>query len=193
MVSQSVATRRYTLILVSAFTAVGLLLAAVGVYGVISYATSQRAREFGIRIALGATRGRVISYVLRGSVVLTALGSLIGVFGAMFLSRLFSSLLFEISPLDILSFSASRPRTGTGIQFKRSPRFLTTRSPCLLFRCNRIQGGHPLNMPKCAKVLPRHENVISSNNKSEVAQRVCRIFNSAAGRCLCANFSLMNI
>jgi ABC-type antimicrobial peptide transport system permease subunit len=73
---------------------------------VISYATSQRAREFGIRIALGATRGHVISYVLRGSVVLTALGSLIGVFGAMFLSRLFSSLLFEISPLDILSFSA---------------------------------------------------------------------------------------
>ena len=106
MVSQSVATRRYTLILVSAFTAVGLLLAAVGVYGVISYATSQRAREFGIRIALGATRGRVISYVLRGSAVLTALGSLIGIFGAVFLSRLFSSLLFEISPLDILSFSA---------------------------------------------------------------------------------------
>jgi putative ABC transport system permease protein len=106
MVSQSVATRRYTLILVSAFTTVGVLLAAVGVYGVISYATSQRAREFGIRIALGATRGRVISYVLRGSAVLTTLGSLIGVFGAVFLSRLFSSLLFEISPLDILSFSA---------------------------------------------------------------------------------------
>jgi putative ABC transport system permease protein len=106
LVSQSVATRRYTLILVSAFTAVGLLLAAVGVYGVISYATSQRAREFGIRIALGATRGRVISYVLRGSVVLTTLGSLIGVLGAVFLSRLFSSLLFEISPLDILSFSS---------------------------------------------------------------------------------------
>jgi putative ABC transport system permease protein len=105
MVSQSVATRRYTLILVSAFTMVGLLLAAVGVYGVISYATSQRAREFGIRIALGATRGRVISYVLRGSAVLTTLGSLIGAFGAVFLSRLFSSLLFEISPLDILSFS----------------------------------------------------------------------------------------
>jgi putative ABC transport system permease protein len=106
LISQSVATRRYTLILVSAFTVVGLLLAAVGVYGVISYATSQRAREFGIRIALGATRGRVISYVLRGSVVLITLGSLIGVFGAVFLSRLFSSLLFEINPLDMLSVSA---------------------------------------------------------------------------------------
>jgi predicted permease len=107
LISQSVATRRYTLILVSVFTAVGLLLAAVGVYGVNSYATSQRAREFGIRIALGATRGRVMSYVLRGSVVLTTLGSLVGVVGALFSSSLLSSLLFEVSPLDVLSFSAA--------------------------------------------------------------------------------------
>jgi len=107
LVSQSVATRRYTLILVSGFAAVGLLLAAVGVYGVISYATSQRTREFGIRIALGATRGRVMSYVLCASAVLTILGSLFGVIGALFLSRLLSSLLFEVSPLDVLSFSAA--------------------------------------------------------------------------------------
>lgn len=107
LISQSVATRRYTLILVSAFAAIGLLLAAVGVYGVISYATSQKAREFGIRIALGATRGRVMSYVLRGSVALTILGSLIGVIGALFLSRLLSSLLFEVSPLDLFSFSVA--------------------------------------------------------------------------------------
>ena len=106
MVSESVATRRYTLVLVGAFAAVGLLLAAVGVYGVISYATSQRTREFGIRIALGATRGRVISYVLRGSAVLAILGSLVGVAGALLLTRALSSLLFEVSPLDLLSFSA---------------------------------------------------------------------------------------
>lgn len=107
LVSQSVATRRYTLILVGAFAAIGLLLAAVGVYGVISYATSQRAREFGIRIALGATRARVISHVLRGSVVLTTLGTMIGVLGALFLTRSLASLLFEVSPLDVLSFSAA--------------------------------------------------------------------------------------
>ena len=107
LVSQSVATRRYTLILVGAFAAVGLLLAAVGVYGVISYATSQRAREFGIRIALGATRGRVISDVLRGSVVLITLGTMVGVLGAFLLTRSLTSLLFEVSPLDVLSFSAA--------------------------------------------------------------------------------------
>jgi putative ABC transport system permease protein len=105
LVSQSVATRRYTLILVGAFAAVGLLLAAVGVYGVISYTTSQRAREFGIRIALGATRGRVISHVLHGSVVLTTIGTLVGVLGALLLTRSLTSLLFEVSPLDVLSFS----------------------------------------------------------------------------------------
>jgi putative ABC transport system permease protein len=107
LVSQSVATRRYTLILVGAFAAVGLLLAAIGVYGVISYATSQRAREFGIRIALGATRGRVISYVLRSSVVLTTIGSVVGIIGALLLTRSLSSLLFEVNPLDLLSFSAA--------------------------------------------------------------------------------------
>jgi putative ABC transport system permease protein len=105
MVSQSVATRRYTLILVSIFAGVGLLLAAVGVYGVISYATSQKVREFGIRIALGATRGRVMTYVLRGSVMLTIVGSFIGVIGALFSNRLLSSMLFEVSPLDLFSFS----------------------------------------------------------------------------------------
>jgi putative ABC transport system permease protein len=107
LVSQSVATRRYTLVLVGAFAAVGLLLAAVGVYGVISYVTSQRAREFGIRIALGATRGRVVSHVLRRSVMLTTFGSAVGIAGSLLLTRSFSSLLFEVSPLDLFSFSAA--------------------------------------------------------------------------------------
>ena len=107
LVSQSVATRRYTLVLVSAFAAVGLLLAAVGVYGVISYVISQRAREFGIRIALGATRARVVSHVLRRSAILTAFGSVAGIVGALLLTRSLSSLLFEVSPLDLFSFSAA--------------------------------------------------------------------------------------
>lgn len=120
LVSQSVATRRYTLVLVGAFGAVGLLLAAVGVYGVISYATSQRAREFGIRIALGATRGRVVSHVLRGSAVLTAFGSLIGIVGSLLLTRSLSSLLFEVSPLDLFGFSAAVTLLGS---FRLAPRF----------------------------------------------------------------------
>jgi putative ABC transport system permease protein len=105
MLSTSVATRRYTLFLIGAFAFLGLLLATIGIYGVISYTTSQRTREFGIRIALGATPGRVISCVLHQGFVLVAAGSLIGICAALALTRSLSSLLFEISPLDATSFT----------------------------------------------------------------------------------------
>ena len=104
---QSVAPRRYTLLLFGTFAITDLVLAAVGVYGVISYVTAQRTREFGVRIALGATRGRVISEVLRGGVRLTAIGSLIGLVGAFVMTRSVSALLFEISPLDPVSYFAA--------------------------------------------------------------------------------------
>ena len=106
MLATSVAPRRYTLFFLGAFAALGLLLATIGIYGVISYTTSQRTREFGIRIALGATRGRVISGVLHEATVLVAAGSLLGVGAALALTRTLTSLLFEISPLDVTSFTA---------------------------------------------------------------------------------------
>lgn len=105
--AQSLAPRRYTLLLFGTFAITDLVLAAVGVYGVISYVTAQRTREFGVRIALGATRGRVISEVLRGGVRLTVIGSLIGLLGAFIVTRALSALLFEISPLDPVSYSAA--------------------------------------------------------------------------------------
>jgi putative ABC transport system permease protein len=104
MLATSVAPRRYTLFLISAFAFLGLLLATIGIYGVTSYTTSQRTREFGIRIALGATPGRVIFGVLHQGFVLIAAGSLLGVGAALGLTRTLSSLLFEISPLDVTSF-----------------------------------------------------------------------------------------
>ena len=107
MEAQSVAPRRYTLLLLAIFAVVDLVLAAVGVYGVISYVTAQRTREFGVRVALGATRGRVISEVLRGGLRLTVIGLAIGTAGAFVLTRSLSALLFEISPLDPLSYSAA--------------------------------------------------------------------------------------
>ena len=107
LVSQSVATRRYTLVLIGTFAVVELVLAAVGIYGVISYITAQRTREFGIRIALGATRDRVISEVLRRGVRLTVIGSAVGLIGAFVATQSLSALLFEISPLDPLSYSAA--------------------------------------------------------------------------------------
>lgn len=105
--AQSVAPRRYTLLLLATFTLVDLVLAAVGVYGVISYVAAQRTRDFGVRIALGATRGRVVSEVLRDALRLTALGSVIGIAGALVITRSLSALLFDVSPFDMSSFSAA--------------------------------------------------------------------------------------
>ena len=107
MLATSVAPRRYTLFFLGAFAALGLLLATIGIYGVVSYTTSQRTGEFGIRIALGATRGRVISGVLHEGFLLVAGGSLLGAGAALALTRTLSSLLFEISPLDATSFTAA--------------------------------------------------------------------------------------
>jgi putative ABC transport system permease protein len=107
MEAQSVASRRYTLFLLGTFAIVDVILAAVGVYGVISYVTAQRTRELGIRIALGATRPRVLSEVLRGGARLTAFGAAIGLVGAFIVTRSLSALLFEVTPLDPLSYSCA--------------------------------------------------------------------------------------
>jgi predicted permease len=104
---QSVASRRYTLLLLGTFAVVDLVLAAIGVYGVISYVTAQRTREFGIRIALGATRGGVIGHVLRHGLRLTILGAIIGLLGAFAITRSLSALLFEVTPLDPISYSTA--------------------------------------------------------------------------------------
>jgi len=107
LMGESLAPRRYTVLLIGAFAGVAVLLAAIGIYGVVSYTTSQRTHEFGVRIALGATRGRVISHVLQQGLVMTTVGSFIGIAAALIVTRAFSKLLFEVSPLDTLSFTAA--------------------------------------------------------------------------------------
>ncbi|HEX5234215.1 MAG TPA: ABC transporter permease [Silvibacterium sp.] len=104
IMSRSLAPRRYSLSLLGAFAALGLLLSAVGIYGIVSYTTLQRTREFGIRIAVGATRTSVVALVFRQGLVLALAGSLIGVVAATLLTGALSRLLFQVSPLDAVSF-----------------------------------------------------------------------------------------
>ena len=104
MVSDSVGERRFTLLIMSAFAAIGLLLAALGIFGVVSYAVAQRTREMGIRLALGATGGTVRSMVLRNAMVPVILGLLIGVGGSWALSRIMGGMLYEVPPTDPLTF-----------------------------------------------------------------------------------------
>jgi len=86
------------------FGVLALALALVGVYGVMAYTVSQRTREFGIRIALGASARGLLGLVLRQGLRLTGLGALLGLAGALALSRLLASLLYGISPWDPLTF-----------------------------------------------------------------------------------------
>ena len=104
VVDASVAQRRLTLVLLSSFAAVALLLAAIGLYGVIAYIVTQRTREFGIRFALGARRSDVLQLVLGHAMKLVALGLVLGVAAAFCLTHLLTKLLYEIKPTDPLTF-----------------------------------------------------------------------------------------
>jgi predicted permease len=102
----SMARSSFTLVMLSIAGGMALLLGIVGIYGVISYSVSQRTREIGIRIALGAPLGSVRAMVVRNGLFLTAIGVALGLAAAAALTRLMVSLLFEISPVDPLTYLA---------------------------------------------------------------------------------------
>jgi putative ABC transport system permease protein len=103
-VSKSVAGRRFSTTVLGFFAAVALILAAIGIYSVVSYQVVQRTREMGIRMALGAQSGQVLSLVVKGSMRVVALGLLIGMLAAPALTRVLQSLLFGVSAADIGTF-----------------------------------------------------------------------------------------
>jgi predicted permease len=96
---------RFTLLLFACFAAIALLLAALGIYGVMTFSVAQRAHEIALRMALGATRGRVVTLVLREGVTLAAVGFVLGLIGAYFIGRAMQSTLYGVSALDLSAFS----------------------------------------------------------------------------------------
>ena len=102
--SDSVADRRFTTLLLGFFAALALLLASVGIYGVVAYGVAERRREIGIRTALGARPADVLALVVKGALRLAAVGILVGGVAALGLSRFLSSLLFGIAPSDPATF-----------------------------------------------------------------------------------------
>jgi putative ABC transport system permease protein len=98
--TESTANSRYNTLLLTGFAALALLLAAIGIYGVVAYAVAQRTRELGIRAALGASRSRLLGLALRNSLLLTGLGLAIGAVGIRWTGGLVSSLLFHTKPSE---------------------------------------------------------------------------------------------
>jgi ABC-type antimicrobial peptide transport system permease subunit len=103
-VSASLAPERFTMLLLGSFAGLALLLAVVGIYGVMSYSVSRRTNEIGIRVALGASRGDVLLLVVRQAMLLALVGAAIGIAGALALSRLMASQLYGVRPTDPVTF-----------------------------------------------------------------------------------------
>jgi putative ABC transport system permease protein len=106
VLADSVARRRFAMLLLGVFGALALALAAVGVYGVLSYSMAQRVPEIGVRLALGAARGQVVRHFLKDSALLTGLGIAVGLATGIGVSRVLGNLLYGVTPTDALTYAA---------------------------------------------------------------------------------------
>jgi len=106
VMEKSLAERRFALDLLAVFASVALLLAAIGIYGVMAYSFSQRTHEIGIRVALGAQRFDILRMVLREGMQLALVGLLSGLAGAAIITRFFRSMLFDVAPGDPMTFAS---------------------------------------------------------------------------------------
>ena len=106
VLSQSLGFQRFLMLLLSVFASCAMVLAAVGLYGVMSYLVTQRTREIGVRLALGALPRRVLALVIGRGMALAVSGAIIGVAGAVALTRVLAGQLFEVKPVDPLIFGA---------------------------------------------------------------------------------------
>jgi putative ABC transport system permease protein len=102
----SFTSRRVNMLLLGTFAALGLILASVGIYGVVSYSVSQRTHEIGVRMALGAERSDVLKVVVGQGVRAVLIGAGIGVAASLGVTRFFESMLFGVKPTDLVTFVA---------------------------------------------------------------------------------------
>jgi ABC-type antimicrobial peptide transport system permease subunit len=103
--SDSLAQRRFSMEMIAAFAATALLLAAIGIYGVISFMVAERTQEIGIRLALGAQRQNILAIVLGQGLRLVLAGAAAGLIGALILAELMATLLYGVRPMDPLTFA----------------------------------------------------------------------------------------
>jgi putative ABC transport system permease protein len=153
VVDRSLGSRWLQTVLLGAFASIALLLASTGVYGVIAYAVGQRSREFGIRLALGATRREIVALVMRRGTALFAAGAMVGVLAAAATARVLATLLFDVTSSDPISFGSATivlflvALAACGIPARRAARRSVDRSP------NRV-GADPRVRPSLSRAGP---------------------------------------
>jgi ABC-type antimicrobial peptide transport system permease subunit len=106
LIARSLLQRKFTMTLLTIFAGLAVTLAAIGLYGVMSYSVSQRTREIGIRMALGAQRAEVLKLIVKQGMTVTAIGVLLGIVASLGLTRLIANLLFGVSATDFATFLA---------------------------------------------------------------------------------------
>jgi putative ABC transport system permease protein len=106
MMSASIARRRFSLFLMTAFAASALLLAALGIYGVVAFSVAQRNQEFGVRTALGASPREILRVAVKPGLVLASIGAGVGLIVAFIATRLMTAMLFGVSATDPITFLA---------------------------------------------------------------------------------------
>ena len=104
VVADSLAQRRFAVQVVGLFGVLALLLASIGIYGVMAYSVSQRTREIGIRVALGASRANIMKWVLRQGLILICIGLAAGLLAAVVVTRLLRTLLFGVTATDVVTY-----------------------------------------------------------------------------------------
>jgi putative ABC transport system permease protein len=128
VVAQSMSPEKFNLLLLASFAGLALLLAAVGIYGVLSYTVRRRVREIGIRMALGASHSDVLKMVVADGMKPILIGIGVGLAAALALSRLIASLIFGVQPTDPLTFTAvTLVLISVGILANILPAYLATR------------------------------------------------------------------
>jgi ABC-type antimicrobial peptide transport system permease subunit len=136
VVNTALATPRLTGFLMGTFASIALTLAAVGIYGVLSYLVARRTHEIGIRLAVGADRSQVLALILKQGLTLAGGGIAIGVVAAFLLTRLMQSLLYQVRPSDPWTFvTVSIALIGVALLASALPAFRATRvSPLIALR-----------------------------------------------------------
>jgi putative ABC transport system permease protein len=114
VIGENAQGEQFLSLLVGSFAGLAVLLAAVGIYGVLSYAVTERTREIGIRMSLGASRGRVLGQVILEGMRLAVTGFAVGIAGALAAGRVLASLLHEVNPGDPAIFRRDRRLSGVG-------------------------------------------------------------------------------